>query len=177
MPTKRPFGRLSLRAGLVPLAATSVLLAVCTLGTGGSSSGLNGTILTGYGSSGGPTQMAAPGVVNAASGAASGGLVSSFSISGRVKGLFPGKTLHLVLTVKNPLKDAITVTSLTTTVSNASSRCHAKYVKVTRFSGHLHVAAGKTGKTTVKVTMAHSAPNACQGGKFPLLYRGTATEK
>jgi len=93
-----------------------------------------------------------------------------------VSGLFPGKTLPLVLTLDNPNKLTITVTSVTTTVENATSTCGATYVSVTGLPGHLAVAAGKTGKVTVRVTMKTSAPNSCEGKSFPFHYKGTATE-
>ena len=81
-----------------------------------------------------------------------------------------------MLTVTNPQKVAITVTSITTAVSNASTKCVAANLKVTTFSGHLVVKAGKTAQATVNATMPHSAPNACQGAHFPLLYTALATE-
>ena len=101
--------------------------------------------------------------------------MSSFSIAGTVAHLFPGKKRSLVLTVTNHQKVTITVTSISTIVSNASSGCVAANVKVTSFSGHLLVAAGKTAKATVHVTMTHSAPNGCQGAHFPFHYSGLAT--
>jgi len=100
---------------------------------------------------------------------------AAFSIAGNVAGLYPGKTLPLVLSVTNSQASAITVTSITTTVGNASSVCTAKYLKVTHFGGHLHVGPKKTAKTTVKVTLLHVAPNGCQDAVFPFTYSGQAS--
>jgi hypothetical protein len=130
--------------------------------------------LVGHGSSPEHAQPAS-GAVPSVPDAGNRGAASSFSIAGSVTGLFPGKTFPLVLTVTNPQTVTITVTSITTTVSNASSACVAKNVKVSSFSGNLVVAAKKTHKVTVHVTMIHSAPNSCMGAQFPFQYTGLAT--
>jgi hypothetical protein len=127
-------------------------------------------IVAGYG----PSLESAPGAANAP-GAAGPRTTTTFSIAGRVGGLFPGKTFPLVLTLTNPLTVAITVRSITTTVSNASTLCVAGDLEVTSFSGHLVVAAGKSSEAMVYVTLTHSASNVCQGARFPLHYLGLAT--
>jgi hypothetical protein len=125
--------------------------------------------LVGYGSSSADRMVAlGTGVPALAAG--------SFSIAGSVGGLFPGRTLPLVLTVTNPLKVAITVTSISAAVSDASSACSAGNIKVTLFAGQLVVKAGMTAQATVEVTMLHAAPNACQGARFPFRYTGVGAE-
>jgi hypothetical protein len=99
---------------------------------------------------------------------------NAFSISGGVKGLYPGRTVPLVLTVTNPLSRAIVVTALSTSVSGVSAACAAANVTVTRFSGNLRVAARHRVTTAVKVKMLHSASNACQGARFTFHYHGVA---
>jgi hypothetical protein len=99
---------------------------------------------------------------------------TSFTISGKAGGLYPGAVLPLRLTVTNKLTVPIVVTSLTTTVGAASTSCGASNLTVTPFSGQLSVPAKGKAKTTVQVSMAHSAPNACQGAVFPLHYSGQA---
>lgn len=99
---------------------------------------------------------------------------AGFTISGKVGGLYPGAVRSLKLTVTNHESFAIIVTSLTTTAGAARAGCGAANLKVASFSGRLKVPAkGKAG-TSVHVTMAHSAPNACQGAAFPLRYSGQA---
>jgi len=98
----------------------------------------------------------------------------AFSIGGSVKGLYPGATLPLVLTVINTKAFAITVISISTVVSGPSSFCNASNVHVTGFAGHLRVRARGQAMTTVEVVMAHGAPDACQGSVFPFQYVGKA---
>lgn len=98
----------------------------------------------------------------------------SFRISGNVAGLYPGAHFPLVLTVTNPEHFAIVVTTLSVAVGNAKPGCGAANLTATSFSGHLPVPASGTAATKVKVTLAHSAPNACQGAVFPLRYTGVA---
>jgi hypothetical protein len=78
----------------------------------------------------------------------------------------------LVLTVFNQSKVGITVTSITTTVGNASAACPAADFYVTRFTGSLAIPAFHAASVTVVATMSHSAPDACQGAVFPLYYSG-----
>ena len=133
-------------------------------------------MLTGYGSSitsgravtGGPSSSPRPAVASAPVGASGASATTGFTISGSATGLYPGATKSLVLTVKNPSSAAIVVRSITVKVANASVRCPATELKVTSFSGHLLVRAHKTATTTLKVAMAHGAPNACQGARFPV---------
>jgi hypothetical protein len=148
------------------------LLAMCVIGWGSSSP--NPMLLVGYGSSGVQAQLdsgaADPG------GGSSGPLTASpFAIAGQVTGLYPGVTLPLKLTITNHQAFAITVTSMTTTVSNASKPCHAANVSVTSFAGNLPIAAKKKATMTLEVTMLESAPNACQSQRFPFHYAGLAT--
>jgi hypothetical protein len=96
----------------------------------------------------------------------------AFAITGGVHGLYPGRTLPLVLTVHSHMSLAVTVTSLTTTVTRGEPHCGANFVQVTSFSGYLHVPADGTAATTVQVTMRRQAPNACQGVVFGFSYVG-----
>ena len=96
----------------------------------------------------------------------------AFSIFGNATGLYPGATLSVVLTVTNPQPFALEVTSITTTVGNASPVCPSSYLNVSSFNGPLHVAARGHASTTVHASMAHSAPDACEGAVFPLQYTG-----
>jgi hypothetical protein len=164
-------------APVIRIAESAVLCALLVVGIMGAvSSAANpgAASLVRYGPSREQTTQAS-GAVRLAPDAAGGRLVTSFSITGSVAGLFPGKRLPLVLTVTNPEKVTITVTSISTTVGKASRGCLAANLKVTKFSGHLVVAAGKKAKATVEVTMAHSAPNACQGTHFPFHFSGLAS--
>jgi hypothetical protein len=142
-----------------------LLLVVCVSGTSGLLGGHSDMSLVGFGTSSGHDARSGQ---NASAAAA-------FSIAGNVAGLYPGRTLPLVLSVTNSQASAITVTSILTTVGNASSVCTAKYVKVTHFAGHLHLGPKKTAKTTVKVTLLHSAPNRCQDAVFAFTYSGQAS--
>ena len=99
----------------------------------------------------------------------------AFMISGNASGIFPGATILLHLLVTNNEPFAITVTSMTTTVSDTSTHCSAAYVWVTSFTGRLNVASKGKVHATVHLLMAHSAPNGCQRVVFVLHYRGRAT--
>jgi hypothetical protein len=160
------------RAKRLPLIAIGLLTVISTMRSSGEAAVTNRMTLVGYGSSVLQTQTAS-GAPTAPD--ATPLTTAAFFITGRVLGLYPGVTLPLVLTVTNPNKFSITVTSITTTVRNASSTCLAANVKVTSFSGAAVVAARNTAHVTVHTTMAHGAGDACQRAVFPFHYRGVAT--
>ena len=117
--------------------------------------------------------------VAATSGASDGAPVTAaatpaFTIHGSVSALYPGAAKHLTLVVTNNESFAIVVTSISTTVADASPTCVHTYFSVAAFSGALRVAAKHSASVKVTVTLKHSAPNACQGARFPLRYIGTA---
>lgn len=150
-----------------------MLIVLCTSAFAHHSLAANPVRAIGYGNSVRDTQW----VPGSSHDPGTRGLIGAnyFSISGTMKGLYPGVTLPLVLTIANPAKIAITVTAIATTVGSSGS-CAAANVKVTSFNGQLHVGAGMKAQVAVHVTMAKSAPNACQGALFPFKYTGTATE-
>lgn len=157
------------------LVATGAGLAVSMSGCARPGTAPSGLVFTGHGSSSPHASQPPPGGYTAP-GAAGPQTVRTFTISGSVSGLYPSKSVALVLTVTNPFSASISVRSITTTVSNATASCTSAYVAVTKFSGPLFVAAGKTATATVQATMKPSAPNACEGKSFPFHYTGTATE-
>jgi hypothetical protein len=100
----------------------------------------------------------------------------SFTIAGSVKGLYPGLTKPLKLTITNPQHFAIVVTSVKVAVGNASQGCKAANIAVTHFSGRRRVGAKGSARVTLELTLAHKAPDACQGAVFPLRYSGRAVK-
>jgi hypothetical protein len=159
--------RRALRARPFSLVALLGLLAVGLAGTWAGPRPEQ-MVLAGYGSSG-PAPASAERSSPAGQRASTSG---SFTIAGRVAGLYPGVTKHLVLRVTNPQGFAIVVTAIETKGQNASARCTASYLAVTSFSGHLSVPARGSAKTSVLAKLARRAPNACIGATFPLVYRG-----
>jgi hypothetical protein len=156
----RPFGRVALLG----------LLALVAVGLAGTDTGPRPEqmILSGYGTSG-PTSSAAVGSPPADKPAVTAG---SFEIAGNVAGLYPGVTESLELTVTNPQGFAIVVTSIATTVQNASVSCTASHLKVTAFAGQLSVPALGSTTTAVLAKLASGTPNSCIGAAFPLVYSG-----
>jgi hypothetical protein len=154
------------RFGLAPL------LGVLTVGlaTSPATTTTDQLVLAGYGSSGPDSTAGSMSTADAEQAQSTG----TFKIAGSVGGLYPGQSKPLVLTVKNPQGFKIVVTSMTTKVKNASATCPASNLTVSAFSGQLAVPANGSAKTSVVVTMAKSAPDACKAVTFPLVYSGLA---
>jgi hypothetical protein len=165
------------RTGLAVRAIPLLIAAGAVCSTGASDGAANRAGLVGYGSST-SDERPASGVVLApdAGNASTRSVATSFSISGSVTGLYPGAARPLVLTVTNPFPFAITVTSIKSKISNASTLCAATYLTVSSFSGRVGLPAHQTAHVSVVASMLHSAPDACQGANFPLHYAGLATK-
>ena len=102
------------------------------------------------------------------------GATIAFRLGGSVSGLYPGASLPLKVKVTNHEQFAIVVTSITTTVHDASASCVAHYLTVGEFVGRLVVPASGSAAVHVPVHLSHAAGNACQGATFPLTYLGQA---
>jgi hypothetical protein len=109
-----------------------------------------------------------------------------FGISGTVRNLAPGVTTNLVLTVTNPYRVAISVTSVTVSVHMPPSGCPASDLLLgdTAFSGTppavtisgLSQEVPRDGSAVVPlpILLARSAPDRCQHVTFPFRYSATA---
>jgi len=95
-------------------------------------------------------------------------------MSGSIGGLYPGLTTHLPLRVANREQFAIVVTSVVTTVQDASPACTAANLSVAPFVGTARVLVGGTAIVELTVTLRRSAPRGCEGATFPLQYQGEA---
>lgn len=98
----------------------------------------------------------------------------TFRIGGSVGGLYPGDSTELVLTVSNPQRFPIVVSSISTIVNRPRAACSASYLRVGRFSGHLRVRTHASAQVSVVIALAEAAPDACQGMRFELRYHGLA---
>jgi hypothetical protein len=101
---------------------------------------------------------------------ATSGAQCSFAVSGTVTGLYPGSTLALALTLTNRNNFPITVNSVSIAVAGASATCPASNLTGGALSAPVRVAANSSSVGTLPITMARSAPDACQGATFPLAY-------
>lgn len=100
-----------------------------------------------------------------------------FSISGSVRGLYPGVTKPLPLLLKNPNRFPIKVTSVRVWIKPDLRRpgCSPKlYMSATRLARARIVRARRSRRVWLRITMKRSAPNACKAARFPLKFTGRA---
>jgi hypothetical protein len=97
-----------------------------------------------------------------------------FHISGSMDGLQPGLRRPLTVGLSNAGASAIRVTSITVTVGAASPECSGDLLSIEPLDRATVVPAGGAATATVFVTLAASAPDACEGVRFPFTYGGTA---
>jgi hypothetical protein len=98
----------------------------------------------------------------------------TFTITGRARRLSPGVTRILRLRVRDPAPFAILVREVTVTVHDANPACSHRHVRVTSYAGSLRVPARGSSLLRLAITLLPSAPDACQGARFPLGFHGRA---
>lgn len=98
-----------------------------------------------------------------------------FTITGSVQDLTPGVQGTLELTAHNPNSVPISVSSLKVDTSRAPAGCPASNLTTTNFTGTLDVPANGTAKKSLPISLAATAPDACQNVAFSLTYTGAAT--
>jgi hypothetical protein len=98
-----------------------------------------------------------------------------YRISGKVVGLFPGARTTLRLTVRNPNPYAIKVRKIRTKVRSGGPSCPSTSIRVGRSRVTKRIPPKSRRRVRVKVRMLPTAPNACAGRRFRLIYRGMAT--
>jgi hypothetical protein len=92
-------------------------------------------------------------------------------VHGKVGGLYPGAQKKLRVHVKNTAGSRMWVKAVQTAVGDASSSCESDYLGVRQKTGkHKFVAPHSEKKVKVNVHLDSSAPDACQGAKWPLDY-------
>lgn len=98
-----------------------------------------------------------------------------FEITGEVGGLYPGAEMTLEARVSNPYPFPINVTSVETTVVDASPGCPASMLEIRGSDQEVEIPPGATRMVPLDVRMDRGAPDACQGATWPLEFTGTAT--
>lgn len=98
----------------------------------------------------------------------------AFTITGRARRLSPGVTRILRLRIGDPAPFAILVRKVTVTVRDANTACSHRNVRVTSYTGSLRVPARGSSSLRLAIRLLPSAPDACQGARFPLEFHGRA---
>jgi hypothetical protein len=98
----------------------------------------------------------------------------TFRVRGNVKGLYPGHVKKMRLRVRNPFDFAIRIHEVRARARRPFVGCPAKAVKIRRWHGNLKIAPHSRRIVNVRIRMKRWAPNACQGARFPIRYRGEA---
>lgn len=98
-----------------------------------------------------------------------------FTLKGHVRGLVPGTSRRLVITVHNRLRRTLLVRSISTRVRDAGPKCRGRNLRVARFRGQLRLRGHASRRIAVRVSMRKDSPSACQGAVFRLAFSGRAT--
>jgi hypothetical protein len=97
-------------------------------------------------------------------------------VAGHARGLYPGRTAHVRLEVRNGFPFAVEVSSIRARARNAAPHCPG-YTVVIRPHRPLRTAlpAHRRRRLHMRIRMRRSARDACQGARFPLRFRVRAT--
>jgi hypothetical protein len=94
-------------------------------------------------------------------------------VHGHVSGLYPGGRKQMRIVVRNHETFTVRVTQVTARVSNASSTCRSRNVRIVRFTGSRAIAGHGRIRIYLPTRMRRRAPNACQGLRFPVTFTAT----
>lgn len=104
---------------------------------------------------------------------AAGSAIRPAVVHGHVSGLYPGARKQMRIVVRNPQTFPVRVTQVTARVSNASSTCRSRNVRIVRFTGSRAIAGHGRIRISLSSRMRRKAPNACQGLRFPVTFTAT----
>lgn len=92
--------------------------------------------------------------------------------TGKVRGLYPGATKRMKVGVRNRYPDPVRLGFVRTRAADANPGCTRKNLSIRpRTPTQKGIPAGKRRRVRVAVTMLATAPDACQGARFPLRFR------
>jgi hypothetical protein len=102
-----------------------------------------------------------------------------FRLSGRLRGLYPGKQKIMTIKVTNPNRFPIVVKEMRVGVKRSSKPgCGPEWIKAhDRFRISLLVPARARAFASLPVTLKRTAPDACKGARWQLKFRGGAVRK
>jgi hypothetical protein len=91
-------------------------------------------------------------------------------VRGHVRGLYPGASKRIRVVVRNRSQVVVLLERLGVRVGDASRSCAAANVRVRGYKGSQPIPAGGHRRLRLRVRMRASAPNGCQGARFPLTF-------
>jgi hypothetical protein len=92
-------------------------------------------------------------------------------VTGRARGLYPGKTGKVRVNVRNLDPFAIRVLRVSARVGDAAPGCPRSVLNVRALRTRLRIRPGGRIKTWLTIKMLPTAPDACQGATFPITFR------
>lgn len=98
-------------------------------------------------------------------------------VQGRVRGLFPGVTKKMEVGVHNRFARPMRLLSVRSRPQGASAECTRPNLRIERFRGLRRIPPHRRTRVWVEVTMAPSAPDSCQGARFPIKFRAKVTKR
>lgn len=100
--------------------------------------------------------------------------VAAFRVRGHLKDLYPGRATVLSARVTNTGRSPIVVTRLKVAVRSTTAGCPASTLKIKPFVGRKRVSGHASVRVKLPALMKASAPDACQGTRYQLTFKGEA---
>ncbi|HYH61232.1 MAG TPA: hypothetical protein VD766_05150 [Solirubrobacterales bacterium] len=99
------------------------------------------------------------------------------TVRAKVKGLYPGASKKMKVGVHNRLGRRVRLVSVRSHPQDASPDCSRTNLRIERFRGGIPIRPHERARVRVKVTMEPTAPDACQGVRFPIHFKARVTGK
>jgi hypothetical protein len=96
-------------------------------------------------------------------------------LSGHVDGLYPGAVTSMRVEIRNGSGRPVLLRSVRAIVGDAGPGCKSQNLWTRRFRGRRELQARSSVPVTVRIGMLATAPDACQGARFPLDFSARAS--
>jgi hypothetical protein len=100
--------------------------------------------------------------------------IPTFQVRSHVNNMYPGRVATLRARIDNPFGFPIVIRLVRAKVLNASTTCVARNLRIRAWHGRLTVPSHRHRKVLLSGRMPATAPTACQGVRFPIVFAGRA---
>ncbi len=101
----------------------------------------------------------------------------ALTVKGHVEDLQPGVTTTLDAQVRNNLLNQVRLRGIRTTVGDASPECPATMLTAPRVRVNATLRPRRVRTVLIPITLAGTAPDACQSATFPLEFAASARRR
>lgn len=101
-------------------------------------------------------------------------IVPTFRVRGSIRGVYPGHTAVMKVKIRNRYDFPIRIKLVRAKPIAKRLSCPADYLRIRDWRGNKHISPNSVRKVRLRVRLKPTAPNACRGARWTLVYAGRA---